>query len=82
MKVRVIHRQDALTNLLVCPDMVRILLQFDVSQICTRPVFVPTARCVPLCVHATEDTTSPPRSHSFVTCSHKTYRASILGHSS
>lgn len=48
--------------------MVRILLQFDVSQIWTRPVLVPTARCVPLCVHATEDTASLPRSHSFVTC--------------
>jgi hypothetical protein len=45
-----------------------IFLHFTVSQICVSPRFVPTARCVPRPVHATDVTQSSGcRSHSFVT---------------
>ena len=50
------------------PVIVRINLHLCASQIWTSPVFVPTAKNVPRCVHATEHTESEgAKSHSFVT---------------
>ena len=50
------------------PVIVRINLHLCASQICTSPVFVPTAKNVPRCVHATEQMESDgAKSHSFVT---------------
>lgn len=62
------RRTHTPTYLLVCPAMLRIFLHFTVSHIWTNPLVVPTPRCVPRCVHATDATGSRPRSHSFVTC--------------
>ena len=50
------------------PPIVRVAAHLAASQICTSPTDVPTARCVPRCVHATDVTeSSGPRSHSLVT---------------
>ena len=52
----------------VCSAITRIFLHVCASQICTSPALVPTARCVPRCVHETDVMqSSGPRSHSFVT---------------
>jgi hypothetical protein len=52
----------------LCPVIPRTFLHFVASHICTSPLFVPTARYVPRCVHPTLHTESPgPKSHSFVT---------------
>ena len=51
------------------PSIMRTFLHLAASHICTSPALVPTARCVPRCVHDTDVTRSSfPRSHSFVTC--------------
>ena len=65
---RMLFFQPSAPTLALCPEKVRISYILVVSQICTLPLFVPTAKLFDLFCHSTEVTLKmAPRSQSFVT---------------